>query len=167
MLGPVCWPRCLLIYCDLWDLRSGGVTVKGQERSRVKQHEDRQAGPGRSQMFRALHPSCSRTDHRSITIANSEGRRCRTKANRWRNKQHGVSILWYVTEDFWGAQTSQVSLVTEIMKTLVSLKTWGHFKREPQTIRHKPSHNYWEMRKAVGEVILPSFFCPHSADFHS
>lgn len=122
MLGPVCWPRCLLIYCDLRDLRSGGVTVKGQERSCVKQHEDRQAGPGCSQMFRALHPSCSHTDHISITIANSEGRRCCTKANMWRNKRHGFSSLWYVTEDFSGAAKSACGLSKVVTILLIVVK---------------------------------------------
>lgn len=40
--------RCLLIYLDLSDLRSGCAAMKEQEKGCIKQHED---GPKLSQMF--------------------------------------------------------------------------------------------------------------------
>lgn len=56
MLGPVCWARCAPIKCDLWDLRSGSVSLEEQEKELHKTARGR-SGPGRagkSHMFKAL-----------------------------------------------------------------------------------------------------------------
>lgn len=62
MLGPVCRSRCLLIYCDPCDPGAGCVTKKKQEKSCIKQHEDRARPKTVAQMFRILQTSRWRRD---------------------------------------------------------------------------------------------------------
>lgn len=88
MLGPVCWPRCVLIYRDLWDPRSGSVTAEEQERGCIKQHEDGQdqAGPGRGESH--VQSSRWQTDCRSAL---------KQKETKHKKNPKNFGSLWHTT----------------------------------------------------------------------
>lgn len=88
MLGPVCWPRCVLIYRDLWDPRSGSVTAEEQERSCIKQHEDGQgqAGPGWGESH--VQSSRRQTDRRSALKQKEQTKHKKKAQKLWHSLAH-------------------------------------------------------------------------------